>query len=106
MRLEVCPNVNSKGATMTAQTKPKKIHAIYGLDKQSDGTVVPLLKASLNGLTIHAEIYSKLPVDLNTYGAGIKSYEDAIPLALDGSKTAIAHKNKQRNAAVKMYTEL
>jgi hypothetical protein len=91
---------------MTVQTKPKKIHAVIGLDKMPDGNVTPLLNASLQGLTLHADVFPKLPVDLPTYASGIKAYEDAIPVALDGSKTAIAHKNKQRNAAVKIYTEL
>ena len=91
---------------MTASTKPKKIRAVVGVDKLSDGDLPPLLNGSLQGLTAHADIYSKLPVDLATYGVGIKSYEDAIPPANDGGKTAIAHKNKQRNSAVKMYTEL
>ena len=91
---------------MPASTKPKKIHAVIGLDRMPDGTVVPLLNGSLQGLTAHSDIYSKTPVDLPTYGVGIKAFEDAIPPALDGGKTAVAHKNKQRNSAVKMYTEL
>jgi len=36
----------------------------------------------------------------------IDGYLAAVPVALDGSRTAIAHKNKLRNAAIRMYGEL
>jgi len=87
----------------TAKVRPKKIRAIVGLDKMPDGSVTPLLDGSLKGLTAHADIF-KPPVDVTTYGTAITAYEGAIPAALDGSKTAVAQKNKLRNAAVKMYS--
>jgi hypothetical protein len=87
----------------TSQVKPKKIRAIVGLDKMPDGNVTPLLDGSLKGLTAHADAYPHPPVDLATYGTGITAYEGAIPAALDGSKTAVAQKNKLKRAAVKMY---
>jgi hypothetical protein len=70
----------------------------------ADGNVTPLLDGSLKGLTAHADIFPQPPVDLKTYGAGITAYEAAIPPALDGSKTAVAQKNKLRHGAVKMYS--
>jgi hypothetical protein len=94
-----------KTMSTTPKTKLKKIKALLGLDKMPDGNVTPLLDGSLKGLTAHADIFSQPPVDLKTYGTGIASYEGAIPAALDGSKTAVAQKNKLRNAAVKMYTQ-
>jgi len=43
---------------------------------------------------------------LTAYGAAISAYEGSIPAALDGSKTAVALKNKLRHAAIKMYSQL
>src|SRR6185369_2549465 len=62
---------------------------------QTDGVVTPLLDASLQGLLANTKIYDKPPVDLNDYGNAI-TYKGAIPAALDGSKTAVAQKNKLR----------
>ena len=91
---------------MSKATKPTKIRARYGLTKQPDGVVVPLLDGSLKGLSEHATIYPKPPVDLKTYADGIAAYKDAIPEAtIDGGKKAVALKNKLRNAAVDMYTQ-
>ncbi len=89
---------------MTA--KVKKIHALFGLTKISDAELVPLLNGSFEGLSENATLYSKPPFDLAAYQAGIRAYEGAIPAALDGSRTAIAQKNKLRDAVEKMYVEL
>src|SRR5207248_622989 len=70
-----------------------------------DGNITPLLEGSLKGLTDYAIIFSKPPVDLPTYQAGISAYEAAIPATLDGSRAATAQKNKLRHAAVKLYTQ-
>jgi hypothetical protein len=93
-------------STKSTTPKPKKIKALLGLDKMPDGNVTPLLDGSLKGLTAHADIFPQPPVDLKTYGAAITAYEAAIPVALDGSKTAVAQKNKLKLAAVKMYTQI
>ena len=93
-------------ATPTAQPKPKKIKAVVGLDKMADGNVTAVLDGSLKGLTDHATIFPKPPVDLATYEAAINAYKVAIPAALDGSRTAVAQKNKLRHAAVKIYAEM
>jgi hypothetical protein len=45
-------------------------------------------------------------IDPPTYEAGIRAFEGSIPAALDGSKTAVALKNKLKGAAVNMYNEL
>jgi hypothetical protein len=85
-------------------TKPKKIKAVVGLTKMGDGNITPLLDGALKGLTTNATIYPKPPVDLPTLEATINAYKAAIPVAIDGSKTAIAQKNKLRDIAVKFYT--
>jgi len=87
----------------TATTKPKKIKAVVGLTKMADGNITPLLDAVLKGLTTNATIYPKPPVDLPTFEASINAFKAAIPAAMDGSKTAIAQRNKLRNVAVKLY---
>ena len=89
---------------MTA--KVKKIHALFGLTKISDAELVSLLNGSFEGLSKNAGIYSKPPIDVEAYQAGIRAYEGAIPAALDGSRTAIAQKNKLRDVVERMYVEL
>ena len=88
--------------TSTSNT-PKPIHPLLGIAKMVDGLVVPILKGSLQGLTANANLFNKPPVDLATYAAAISDYEQSLPAALDGGKTAIEKKNRLRNAAIKMY---
>jgi len=91
---------------MPSTTKQKKIHALIGVTKLPDGNFRPLLDSSLKGLLANANIYSKPPVDLTSYGNGITAYENSIPAALDFSKTAKAQTEKLRVAVTKMYVEL
>jgi hypothetical protein len=55
-------------------------------------------------LEAHADIYTKPPVDLTAYAGAITSYKNSIPAALDGSRAAIALKNKLRATAVNVQT--
>ena len=89
-----------------ATRKPKKIRALVGLGKLAEATIKDLLAGSLKGLTENAKVFSKLPIELATYQAAIDDYEAAIPAALDGSKTAVANKNKLLEIAIGMYVEL
>ncbi len=91
---------------MPSEVKGKKIRARYGLTKLPDGDLGPLLVSSINGLTNNATIYSKPPIDPAVYQAAITAYQSAVPVTLDGSRTAIAQKNKLRDAAIRMYVEL
>jgi hypothetical protein len=72
----------------------------------TDGVLVPILKGSLKGLTNNKDIFPKLPFDLTDYSAAITSYEDSIPAAIDGGKTAGEQKNKLRDDAIRVYTLL
>ena len=56
-----------------------------------------MLDSSLKGLLANAGIYTKPPFDLTTYGNAITAYEGSIPAALDGSKTAVAQKEKLKD---------
>jgi hypothetical protein len=91
---------------MGTEVKPKKIRARLGLTKLSDGDLGHLLVNSLNGLTTNAAIFSKLPVDPVIYKDTINDFLAAVPVALDGSKTAIVRKNKLRERAIRIYEEL
>jgi len=91
---------------MATEVKAKKIRARLGLQKMNDGDVGQLLTSSLNGLTANAAIFSKLPIDPAVYKDVINDFLTAVPVALDGSKTAIAHKRKLRQRAIRMYEEL
>jgi len=91
---------------MTSEVKGKKVRARVGLTKLPDGDLGHVLVSSLNGLINNATIYSKPPIDPAVYKTTIDGYLAAVPVALDGSRTAIAHKNKLRNAAIRMYGEL
>ena len=77
-----------------ATTKPKKIRALVGLRKLPEGMIKDLLAGSLKGLTENARVFPKPPIELAAYQAAIDAYVAAIPAALDGSKTAVANKNK------------
>jgi hypothetical protein len=91
---------------MPAEVKGKKIRARLGLQKLADGDVGQLLVNSLNGLTTNAAIFSKTPIDLAIYKDAINDFLAAVPVALDGSRTAIARKKKLRDRAIRMYEEL
>jgi hypothetical protein len=88
---------------MSTPATPKPIHAAIGLTHQTDGVVAPILDASLQGLLANTKIYDKPPFDLNDYANAINAYKGAIPTALDGSRTAVAQKNKLRQKAITMY---
>jgi hypothetical protein len=72
----------------------------------TDAVLTPVLDATVKGLTVNSSVYSTPPIPIATYAAGVSAFEDAIPAALDGSKTAVAQKNKLRYAAIKMYDQL
>src|SRR5262245_3036365 len=91
---------------MTSKVKGKKIRALYGFTKAPDGEFGQLLVSALDGLTENADIYDKTPIDLAVYRTAIDAYQALLPAALDGSKTAIAHKNRLREDALRMYVQL
>jgi len=89
-----------------ATTNPKKVRALVGLRRLPEGTIKDLLAGSLKGLTENAKVFSKPPIELAAYQAAIDAYDAAIPAALDGSKTAVANKNKLLETAIGMYVEI
>ena len=91
---------------MTTTVTAKPMHALIGLTHVTDGVLGPILDSSLKGLLASANIYSKAPLDLAAYGNLINEYKASIPAALDGSRTAVAQKDKLRSAVIKMYKQL
>jgi hypothetical protein len=83
-----------------------RIHARQGLTKMVDGQIAPLLKSSLKGLTANPDIFSTLPIRLEEYSNAISAYDESIPAAMEGSKTAIEQKKKLRHEAIRLYTVL
>src|SRR5262249_43361689 len=88
-----------------AQTSPG-IRVRLGLTKLTDGIILPILKSSLKGLADNPDIFIKPPIETGVYAAAITSYEDSLPAAMDGGKTAVELKNKFRAEAIRMYTVL
>ena len=91
---------------MTTKVKAPPIHAIGGLTKMKDGVLSPYLDATVKGLKANSGIYSKTPIDLDTYGNAVSAYDESITASLDGSRTAVAQKNKLKHAAIKLYGQL
>jgi hypothetical protein len=83
-----------------------RVRARLGLTKMVDGLIVPILKSSLKGLTANLDTFSKPSVNLGEYSAAISAYEDSLPAAMDGGKTAVEQKNKLRDVAIGMYALL
>src|SRR5579885_1095768 len=91
---------------MAKTPKNPPIHPVVCLTHFTARVVVPMLDASFNGLQAHMDIFSHPPIDLNTYGGQITSYKNSIPAANDGSKSAVAVKNKLRTAVTRSYVQL
>jgi hypothetical protein len=91
---------------MTTKVNTPAILAIGGLKKMKDGVLAPYLDATVKGLRANAAIYTKPPIDLVTYGNEISDYDASITASLDGSKTAIALKNKLKAGTIKLYGQM
>jgi hypothetical protein len=91
---------------MTAPMKVKKIRALLAQTTMPDGDLRALLESCLKGMSANATVFPKSPVDLTAYESTIHAYEGAMPAALDGSKTAIALKNKLKGDAVHLYNQI
>jgi hypothetical protein len=87
-------------------TVKQKIKAIIGLDKLPEAAVRDMLNSALKGVLANSNIFVKPPIDMNVFGADIAAFEASIPAALDGSKAAVAIKNKLKTVAVREYVQL
>src|SRR5215831_7629656 len=86
-------------------TKVKKIKATLGFHKVSDSDLLSRLNAvhdAMNG----NPAYPNPPVDMATFKTAIDNLSAAIADALDGGKKATSVKNKLREAAIKIATQL
>ncbi len=82
-------------------TDPKPIRASDGFSRVLDLDVLARGQAILNGLSGNTA-YEHPPVDLAGLKAALDGYSAAIAEALDGSKRAIADKNKRRQEVITM----
>jgi len=82
-------------------SEPKQIRASDGFSRVLDLDVVARGHAVLNGLSGNPA-YEHPPVELAVLKAALDSYSAAIAEALDGSKKAIADRNKRRREVITM----
>ena len=83
----------------------KQIQALLGFSRALDADIVSRASAVCTAMPGNP-LYSDSPVDLPTLKSGVDSYSRAIADALDGSKKAIAERNKQRLAVCNMLKQL
>lgn len=92
---------------MTTQVtdKVKKVKVSLGYAKLSDAELLKRLQAILDSMTNNPAFPSP-PVDMPTFKAGIDSLNTLVTNAIDGGKKTISAKRKQREAVIKMATQL
>ena len=86
-------------------TKVKKIKALLGFQRTSDADFLKQLNAVHDGLNGNSA-YPAPPVDMATFKKEIDSFTVLVTDAEDGGKKAISAKRKQREAMVKIVTQL
>ena len=91
-------------STKTAE-QVKKIKPLLNFGKLTDSDLLKRLDAIRDGMTGNTN-FPAPPVDMNTFKAGIDSYNTLTTNALDGGKKAVSAKKKQREAVIKMATQL
>jgi hypothetical protein len=91
--------------TIKGHSTGTKIKAKLGFHNVKDPDVLAALNAVYTGMKGNAS-YPNPPVDLAVFKTAIDSYTVLITDAQDGGKKANSAKNKQRVAAIKMYTQL
>src|ERR1041385_5893542 len=82
-------------------SKPKMIKPIDGFTGVSDADVLSRGNNVQTSMTGNAN-FPNPPVDLAALKTALDTFSALIAQALDGSKTVIAEKNKQRTAVIKM----
>jgi hypothetical protein len=86
-------------------SKVKQIRPSLGFTKLSDADLLARANAVHAGMARNPA-YPNSPVDLATFKAAINNYAAAITAALDGSKKAIADREKQRDQLIAMLRQL
>src|SRR5438046_1923677 len=80
--------------------KVQKLKALDGFSRESDNGVVVRATAVYEGTNGNPN-FKKLPFDLAEMKTDIDKFSGSVVTALDGSKKAIAEKNKLRDAVIK-----
>jgi hypothetical protein len=92
---------NLKGKEEVSMSQAKMIKLIDGFTGVSDTDVLARGTNVLTKLTGNADLPAP-PLDLATLKAALDAFSAVITAALDGGKTAIAEKRKQRIVVIKM----
>jgi hypothetical protein len=88
------------------KTKATLFKAKLGLAKVAPGNVLQRANAVLAGIFTEAADYPTPPVDMPTLKSNIDTLSSDITAALDGSKKAIAQRNRQVGIVIKMLRQL
>ena len=86
-------------------TKIKKLKVSMAFHHDTDDQLITTYDAVVSGLTANPKTFSALPVDLPTFTAQGTALSAAVVAAKDGGRAAVAQKNKQRAAAIKMLSK-
>jgi hypothetical protein len=87
------------------RTAMKKLKALFDFLRMPDDSFVLRLTA-IHDKLLDNPAFPNPPVDLAAFLAAITTFAASVVVALDGSKQAIAIKNKQREGLVKMVEQL
>jgi len=86
-------------------TKVKKLKALLGFQGMSDTEFIQQLLNVYKGMNGNLD-FSKAPVDMAAFRAGIDTLNVLVTDAADGGKKTIAAKNKQRDVMTQQVTSL
>ena len=89
---------------MAKKTIPP-LHVALGYGRVTDADLVTQALAAHDGVKAHQELFPN-PPGLDALGAGIQSFQTAIAASKDGGKKAVAEKDKQRAALIKLLRPL
>jgi len=90
---------------MTTPVTVKEIRILLGFNQLTDEEVVTQCFSNITGFTGNLN-YQVLPVTLANFSAAVSQFQADITAAGDGSKKAIAAKNKQRKLVIQMLKQL
>jgi hypothetical protein len=88
-----------------AKTKLNIVKAVLGFLGVSDADLVSRLNAVHEGM-FNNPAYPTPPVDMTAFKAAIDAYTAAVAAALDGGKTAVTARDKQREGMILMLRQL
>jgi hypothetical protein len=83
----------------------QKIKAALGFTRMSDVELLKRLDAIRDGMTGNAAFLNP-PVDIAVFTTAVETFDALVTRALDGGKTAISAKRKQRQVVIRLAVQL